>query len=302
MHHRDSHPNPHIIHYLQILTFLLACQLSGKPLLRVPSLLSRNPIHRVDHWCQILLHFQTVLKVLVLLLLLVLFQNLCRFLLPIGFGIPVCYTHIEDACMAAFPEPMAACITPLLRAPGAQIPGLPDGWMPPKEPDNWGGYVPKIGSGAPLLDEIDHPGGWNLYSFTPKYEKGKYISHQTPAGAIVAPENADGERVVGNWKFHYNGWWPSKFDRNTYVRGSAKNGDMKPKDRMGCLDVDVLKKHGCNAERVKNNPLFFFTMLCPICPPSAIQGEKVSLLMISREIQECHIILHWFNLPTSMQP
>ncbi len=94
------------------------------------------------------------------------------------------------------------------------------------------------------MDEINNPGRWNLYSFTTKYEKGKYMSHQTPVGAIVIPENSDNERVVGNWKFHYNGWWPSKFDRKTYVRGSAKKGDMKLKDRMGCLDVDVLKKHG----------------------------------------------------------
>ena len=101
-HHRDSHPKPHIIHHLQILTVPLACQLSGKPLLCVPSLSSRDPIHRVDHWCKILPHFQTVLKVLVLLLLLVLFQNFHRFLLPIGLGIRVHYTHIKDACTAAF--------------------------------------------------------------------------------------------------------------------------------------------------------------------------------------------------------
>ncbi len=28
----------------------------------------------------------------------------------------------------------------------------------------------------------------------------------------------------------------------------------------GCLDVDVLKKHGLNANHVKNDPLFFFTL------------------------------------------
>ena len=161
-----------------------------------------------------------------------------------------------------------------MRALGAQIPGLPDSWMPPKELDNWGGYVPKIGSGAPLVDEINNPGGWNLYSLTPKYEKGKYISHQTLAGAIVVPANSDGERVVGNWKFHYNGWWPSEFNRNTYMGESAKNGAMKPKDQMGCLDVDVLKKHGLNAKHVKNNPMFFLTMLCPICLPTAIHRER----------------------------
>ncbi len=49
---------------------------------------------------------------------------------------------------------------------------------------------------------------------------------------------------------------------------------MKPKDRMGCLDVDVLKKHGLNAERVKNDPMFLYTMTFPISPLSAVQGEK----------------------------
>ena len=85
-----------------------------------------------------------------------------------------------------------------MRAPGTPIPGSPDGWWPPKEPDNQGGYVPKTGSGAPLLDEINNPGSWNLYSFTPKYKKGKYICHQTPTGAIVVPKDSDDERVVGN--------------------------------------------------------------------------------------------------------
>ena len=66
-----------------------------------------------------------------------------------------------------------------MRAPGAPIPGLLDGWMPPKVPDNWGGSVPWINSGASLEGDIDNPGCWNLYLFTPKYEKGKYINHQT---------------------------------------------------------------------------------------------------------------------------
>ena len=65
-----------------------------------------------------------------------------------------------------------------MRAPGAAFPGLPKGWSPPREPDNWGGYVPRINSGAPLEDDIDNPGHWNLYSYTTKYEKKKYIHHQ----------------------------------------------------------------------------------------------------------------------------
>jgi len=91
-----------------------------------------------------------------------------------------------------------------------------------------------------------------------------YVHHKTPAGAIVVPKQPPaGERKVGDWTFHYNGWWPSDFDRDTYVRASAKREDSKPLDRMGCLDVDVLKKHGLRAKRVKNDPLFFFTLLFP---------------------------------------
>ena len=118
LHHHDSYPNPHIIHHLRILMVPHACQLSGKPLLCVPSLSSRDPIYRVDHLCKILPHFQSVLKVLALLLLLRLFQNFCRFLLPIGFGIRVRYTHIKDACTAVFPKPVAVCTTPLLSGGG----------------------------------------------------------------------------------------------------------------------------------------------------------------------------------------
>jgi hypothetical protein len=39
-------------------------------------------------------------------------------------------------------------------------------------------------------------------------------------------------------------------------------------------DVDVLKKHGLNAKRVKSDPLFFFALLFPICPQSRIEGDK----------------------------
>ena len=43
---------------------------------------------------------------------------------------------------------------------------------------------------------------------------------------------------------------------------------------MGWLDVDVLKKHGCNDECVKNDTMLFYTMLYPICPPTGIQEQK----------------------------
>ncbi len=107
MDHRDCHPNPCIIHHLRILTIPLADQVGGQPLLCIPSLATRNAIHRVNHRRKILPHFQTVLEILVLLLLLVLFQNLCKFLLPVGSSVRVRNTHIKYGRTATFPESMA---------------------------------------------------------------------------------------------------------------------------------------------------------------------------------------------------
>jgi hypothetical protein len=114
MDHRDRHPNPHIIHHLRILTIPLAGQVVGQPLLRIPSLATRNAIRRVNHRCKVLPHFQTVLEVLILLLLLMLFKNFNKFLLPVGSSIRVRNTHIKYGCSATFPEPMAAGIPPFL--------------------------------------------------------------------------------------------------------------------------------------------------------------------------------------------
>jgi hypothetical protein len=143
--------------------------------------------------------------------------------------------------------------------------GSPPGWLPPQPPENFA-YVPK--HGAPAEDEIDNPGGWSLYSFVPRYVKDKYIGHYTPTGAQVAPPNSDGSRVVDGWQFYYNGWKHNAFDAKTYTRRGATPGNLKPLSRAGCLDVDVLKRHGLTAIRVRDDPLFFFQMLFPIMSPS----------------------------------
>jgi hypothetical protein len=69
------------------------------------------------------------------------------------------------------------------------------------------------------------------------------IMKHLPEQFVVPKQPPAGERKVGDWTFHHNGWWSSDFDRETYVMGSAKCGDLKPLDRMGFMDVDVLKKH-----------------------------------------------------------
>ena len=86
----------------------------------------------------------------------------------------------------------------------------------------------------------------------------------------------DGTRTVDGWQFHYNGWEPDEFDKSTYVRGSATQQNLKPQERKGCLDVKLLKRHGLTASRVKNDPIFFYQMLFPICHPdeSGIENDS----------------------------
>lgn len=163
------------------------------------------------------------------------------------------------------------------------ISGAPEGWFPPGPPSSWKGYEPKIDLGAPDFAAVDNPGSWNLFSYDAKYgrlEKGnkergmrKYLGHFTPALAKVVPPDENGNREVKGWKFHYNGWTPDAFDRQTYVRDDANAMNLKPESRRGSLDVIVLKKHGCDGNRVRDDPLFFYQLLFPFCDPELNEIE-----------------------------
>jgi hypothetical protein len=52
------------------------------------------------------------------------------------------------------------------------------------------------------------------------------------------------------------------------VRDDAVCGKLKPSSRQGSLDGDILRKHGLTAERMMNDPLFFYQLLFPFCVPS----------------------------------
>ena len=82
--HRNCHPDPHIKHHLRILMIPLAGQVDSQALLGILSLTTGNAIHRVNHRCKVIPHFQTIPLTHVFLLLLMLLQNFCKFLLPIG--------------------------------------------------------------------------------------------------------------------------------------------------------------------------------------------------------------------------
>jgi hypothetical protein len=141
--------------------------------------------------------------------------------------------------------------------------GAPDGWLPPSAPISFLGYRPK--SGDPPEEEIDNPAGWSMFTFTPSYhpKTKKYDGHTTPSGAHVVPADGTGKCVMNGWDFHYKNWKAEDFDVQTYVRTGAKFGDLKPESRRGCLDANVLRKHGLNAERMRHVPLFFYQLLFP---------------------------------------
>lgn len=146
--------------------------------------------------------------------------------------------------------------------------GAPLGWLPPSAPLSFPGYRPK--SGDPPEEDIDNPGGWSMFTFTPSYHQKtkKYDGHTTPSGAHVVPPDELGNRVMDGWEFHYKNWKANEFDENTYARKGAKFGDLKPQSRRGCLDANVLRKHGLTAERMRTDPLFFYQLLFPFCAPA----------------------------------
>jgi len=144
--------------------------------------------------------------------------------------------------------------------------GAPEGWVPPGPPPGWS-YEPK--NGAPPEEEIDNPGNWNLFSFAAKHATSsrRYEGHFTPANAKVVNPDLSGNRKVKDWSFFYRGWTAGTFEKSTYARGDAKQGNLKPLSRRGSLDVDVLRKHGLTADRMTNDPLFFYQLLFPFCDP-----------------------------------
>ncbi len=86
---------------------------------------------------------------------------------------------------------------------------------------------------------------------------------------MVLPANQHGQWKLNGWHFHYQGWTPDKLDQKTFFRDGASQQDLKPLNRRGSVDVDVLKKHACTADRVKDDSFFFYQLLFPLSPPES---------------------------------
>ncbi len=100
----------------------------------------------------------------------------------------------------------------------------------------------------------------------------EYLGHFTPALAKVVPHDEARNQVIGGWKFYYNGWMPDEFGHQTNVRDDASQLNLKPECRHGLLDVNVLKKHGCNADHVRDDLLFFYQLLFPFLSAGHVQS------------------------------
>jgi len=96
------------------------------------------------------------------------------------------------------------------------LPGAPDGWSPPKADPTYT-YIRQFD--APEFP--DNPANWSPFAFQPKYKNGKYLGHFTPGGAKVVPADANGDRIVDEWKFCYTDFELDDFGRDCYVRGTA---------------------------------------------------------------------------------
>jgi hypothetical protein len=177
---------------------------------------------------------------------------------------------------------------PSLRPP-RRLEGCPDGWSPPVAPDDWEAPAVDVANGEVDYGDVDNPGNWSEFTYRAKFKKVKgkpkeYLYHAMPTGATPVPINPEtGCRTIGDWDFHYDGWYrdyQSEEDNEYHVlhgmpmfRSGATRGNMFPNSRKGILSKDVLTHLGCSAEVMKDkdgfpDSLFFYQLLLPICDTS----------------------------------
>ena len=162
--------------------------------------------------------------------------------------------------------------------------GAPIGWKIRGPPEDWERPQPVTDGGEPgLFEDVDNPGGWNDYTFQPKYEhvtkRGKtarkYLYHQLPSGARPVPE-VGGKREVEGFRFHCKGW--KLPGRRKKFRSGATRDNMFPESRKGCLDAEKLSKLGLRKERMAGDDgapdlLWFHQLIMPMA--DTCQGRNV---------------------------
>ena len=154
-----------------------------------------------------------------------------------------------------------------------RIPGAPLSWNAPTAPKDWQPAAPRTDRGQPAtFGEVDNPGNWGEFTFKPKFENvngvaNTYVGHTLPTGARPVPANDDGNRVVGDWNFHYQGW--SRGEAGIPFRSGATKDNPFPQYRKGSLCPETLTRLGMSKMRMMQkdgapDALFFHQLILPI--------------------------------------
>ena len=155
------------------------------------------------------------------------------------------------------------------------IDGAPEGWLPPKAPDNWM-HMPSMAKGEPPFASIENPGNWSDFTFRPKFDKGTYSHHEMPAGAVpVKKDPVTGKRMHRGYEFFYDGWMLTDSNPQYSCQGAMKD-NMFPDNRDCILDGALLKQLGLTKKRMDaKDALFFYQLLVPFVDPiqSGIEGN-----------------------------
>jgi hypothetical protein len=112
----------------------------------------------------------------------------------------------------------------------------------------------KIDKGEPMFDQVDNPWNWQEYTYTTKFETGRYIHHCIPQEPNRCPSiEMGGVR---------------------WTDGSISTMDGKVKclqlamEQHSCLDVRKLRKYGMFMQfMVSEDTLFSHQLLLPMCAP-----------------------------------
>jgi hypothetical protein len=98
------------------------------------------------------------------------------------------------------------------------------------KPDDWVAPAPKTDLGEPKFEEVDNPGKWPQFCFTPKFKmEGRkavqYLHHALPSGCTPVPlDQTTGKREVEGYEFHYE---PYQHDEE-YLKSLGYSGLFRP--------------------------------------------------------------------------
>ena len=186
-------------------------------------------------------------------------------------------------------------------------------------PRDWKDPPPDESRNEPEFKLVDNPGGWSSFCYRPVFKKEHnntvYKHHCLPTGCQPVEKNREGKRVIDGWEFFYQGWF-SNLSEDTPLtstdtsigsdnsdsikdnetspnmhRNGISDDNLFPESRLGCLDVDKLKKLGMGRHVLnKKDFLFFLQLVLPLGDPEKSGVEDDDRLPYYSKVEQ------WSNL------